>query len=108
MIAMCMQSHNYTVLLSLLSVTRCKRQYAEVDIAGLLQEKHHITSSVLMPVSSTTSYSLINDKNSPSPTFPSFLPLEIFDDTEYDCRTPHEWIELGKCYSIHVVHLYMH
>ena len=25
-----------------------------------------------------------------------FLPLEIFDDTEYDCRTPEEWLELGR------------
>jgi len=23
------------------------------------------------------------------------LPLEPFDDTEYDCRLPEEWIELG-------------
>ena len=27
--------------------------------------------------------------------FPSFLPLQIFDDTEYDCRTPQEWLQLG-------------
>ena len=24
-----------------------------------------------------------------------WLPLEPFDDNEYDCRTPHEWIQLG-------------
>ena len=24
-----------------------------------------------------------------------WLPLEPFDDLEYDCRLPHEWIELG-------------
>ncbi|OXU24749.1 hypothetical protein TSAR_002051 [Trichomalopsis sarcophagae] len=25
----------------------------------------------------------------------SFLPLETFDDEEYDCRTPDEWLDLG-------------
>ena len=27
--------------------------------------------------------------------FSPFLPLEIFDDTEYDCRTPEGWLALG-------------
>ena len=27
--------------------------------------------------------------------FPPFLPLHTFDDTEYDCRNPNEWLELG-------------
>ena len=27
--------------------------------------------------------------------FAPFLPLEIFDDTEYDCRTPEGWMALG-------------
>lgn len=27
--------------------------------------------------------------------FPAFLPLHIFDDTEFDCRNPNEWLELG-------------
>ena len=27
--------------------------------------------------------------------FPCFLPLEIFDNTEYDCRTPEDWLALG-------------
>jgi len=26
----------------------------------------------------------------------SFLPLEMFDNTEFDCRTPAEWISLAK------------
>ena len=25
-----------------------------------------------------------------------FLPLEVFDNTEYDCRKPREWLALGK------------
>uniref|UniRef100_A0A8C2YBK7 Dynein axonemal heavy chain 1 n=1 Tax=Coturnix japonica TaxID=93934 RepID=A0A8C2YBK7_COTJA len=27
--------------------------------------------------------------------YPIYLPLKIFDDEEYDCRTPEEWISLG-------------
>uniref|UniRef100_A0A8D2LKP1 Uncharacterized protein n=1 Tax=Varanus komodoensis TaxID=61221 RepID=A0A8D2LKP1_VARKO len=29
------------------------------------------------------------------PLFPLYLPLQIFDDEEYDCRTPKEWLLLG-------------
>lgn len=35
------------------------------------------------------------DENDPAP-FPAYLPLHIFDDEEYDCRTPEEWVSLGK------------
>lgn len=27
--------------------------------------------------------------------FPCFLPLEVFDNTEYDCRTSDDWLALG-------------
>ena len=27
--------------------------------------------------------------------FPCFLSLETFDNTEYDCRTPEDWLALG-------------
>lgn len=75
---------------------RQKREFLKYDIDKLLEERGVLSSS-LMPVADTTSRSLINNRNNkPTPTFPSFLPLEIFDDTEYDCRTPQEWIELGE------------
>uniref|UniRef100_A0A8C6YUI0 Dynein axonemal heavy chain 1 n=1 Tax=Nothoprocta perdicaria TaxID=30464 RepID=A0A8C6YUI0_NOTPE len=35
----------------------------------------------------------IEDKR--DPIFPVYLPLKIFDNEEYDCRTPEEWILLG-------------
>ena len=28
--------------------------------------------------------------------FPFFLPLDVFDNTEFDCRTPQDWLALGK------------
>lgn len=53
-----------------------------------------------MPITDKTSKALLNFKTSPgkepTPTFPSFLPLEIFDNTEFDCRTPEEWVQLGE------------
>ena len=35
------------------------------------------------------------DPNCQDSPFPCFLPLEIFDNTEYDCRTPDDWVQLG-------------
>ena len=35
------------------------------------------------------------DPANPAP-FPAYLPLEIFDNYEYDCRTPSEWLEMGQ------------
>ena len=52
-----------------------------------------------MPVGEHTSKALLNFSSSSdhaSPMFPSFLPLEIFDNTEFDCRTPEEWDKLGE------------
>ena len=53
----------------------------------------------LMPIADRTSKALLNFSKSQdgqlTPTFPSFLPLEIFDNTEFDCRTPEDWLSLG-------------
>ncbi len=55
-----------------------------------------------MPITDKSSKALLNFRTSsesgkqPTPTFPSFLPLEIFDNTEFDCRAPEEWIQLGE------------
>lgn len=35
------------------------------------------------------------DPDNPAP-FPAFLDLDTFDNTEYDIRTPQEWLELGE------------
>lgn len=34
------------------------------------------------------------DPDNPAP-FASYLDLDIFDNSEYDSRTPNEWLELG-------------
>ena len=38
----------------------------------------------------------LNDPDSTDAApFPSFLPLDIFTDMEFDCRTPGEWLAMG-------------
>lgn len=52
-----------------------------------------------MPITDRTSKALLNFSGGQdghlTPTFPSFLPLEVFDNTEFDCRTPEDWMALG-------------
>ena len=80
-----------------LEIERRKRQYASKNIAQLLHELK-IDSQELMPVADHVSKALTSylDNGQPMPVFPSFLPLEIFDNTEFDCRTPEEWVALGE------------
>ena len=55
---------------------------------GLLMPKHQIEGSSI-------NIKLNKDSDDPAP-FPAYLPLHIFDDKEYDCRTPEEWLEMGQ------------
>jgi len=36
------------------------------------------------------------DYSQPQSNQEDWLPLEYFDDTEYDCREPEEWISYGE------------
>ena len=38
---------------------------------------------------------LNTDPEDPAP-FKPYLPLHIFDNDEFDCRTPTEWINMGR------------
>jgi dynein heavy chain len=59
-------------------IDRQRKLFASLDIEELLLELG------------------INYRTNASEQNPSeWLPLEPFDDLEYDCRLPHEWIELG-------------
>lgn len=59
-------------------IDRQRKLFASLDIEELLLELG------------------INYRTSASEQNPAeWLPLEPFDDLEYDCRLPHEWIELG-------------
>ena len=82
-------------------LSRRKRQYSSHNLVELLEEMGVSTNS-LMPLSDAASRQLNNmggcknGRQQSSPMFPTFLPLEVFDDTEFDCRTPEEWVSLGE------------
>jgi dynein heavy chain len=57
-------------------IDRQRKLFASLDIEELLME-------------------LGIDYRNPQPNQADWLPLEPFDDQEYDCRLPSEWLELG-------------
>ncbi|XP_053933024.1 dynein axonemal heavy chain 1 [Cuculus canorus] len=76
-----------------IEVERRRRLYLTFDIAELLASKG-IDSNQLMPRHrKPDNMPTIEEKR--DPVFPIYLPLTIFDNDDYDCRTPEEWISLG-------------
>ncbi|NXO80241.1 DYH1 protein, partial [Sitta europaea] len=74
-------------------VERRRRLYLTFDIAELLASKG-IDSNQLMP----RHYDPDNMppiEETKDTVFPIYLPLKVFDNDEFDCRTPEEWILLG-------------
>lgn len=69
-------------------IDRQRRRFGADDIPDLLADRG-LSTQDLVPGGKFGR----NNTNGPSP---AYLPLEIFDDTEYDCRTPEEWMELGE------------
>ncbi|NWU63518.1 DYH1 protein, partial [Pterocles burchelli] len=76
-----------------IEVERRRRQYLTLDIAQLLASKG-IDSNQLMPRHHNPDNMPTIEKKQ-DPVFPIYLHLKIFDNDEYDCRTPEEWISLG-------------
>ncbi|KFP87663.1 Dynein heavy chain 1, axonemal, partial [Apaloderma vittatum] len=76
-----------------LEIERKRRLYLSFDIAQLLAEKG-IDSNQLVPRHhDPDNMPAIAEKK--DPVFPIYLPLKMFDNKDYDCRTPEEWISLG-------------
>ncbi|NXS59038.1 DYH1 protein, partial [Brachypteracias leptosomus] len=76
-----------------IEVERRRRLYLTFDIAQLLASKG-IDSNLLMPRHrDPDNMPAIEEKK--DLVFTINLPLKIFDNYEYDCRTPKEWILLG-------------
>nr|XP_061814136.1 dynein axonemal heavy chain 1-like [Nerophis lumbriciformis] len=69
-----------------LTKERCRREYLKIDFEKLLREKN-IDSNLIMPRCS--------DNNDYQPIVSPYLPLEIFDNVEFDCRTAEDWLVLG-------------
>lgn len=68
---------------------RRKRHYASQNIEDILLRQYGIEPIQLMP------QSCLNGKT-PDGSWASFLSLETFDNTEYDCRNWEEWLLMGE------------
>lgn len=82
-----------------LEIERRKRQFTAeaASLEELLHSAGVRDSSELVPGADYTTRVLCKKEDgSMEAIFPTFLPLEVFDDTEYDCRTAEEWLDLGK------------
>lgn len=75
---------------------RRRRHYKSQNLDKLLRTEG-VYTSWLMPKDQADGVGAVKlnaDRNNPAP-FPAFLPLEIFDNAEYDIRTTDEWLEMG-------------
>ncbi|NXT79882.1 DYH1 protein, partial [Zapornia atra] len=76
-----------------IEVERRRQLYLSFDIEQLLASEG-IDSNQLMPRHhDPDSMPTIEEKK--DPIFPLYLPLKVFDNDEYESRTPEEWISLG-------------
>ncbi|XP_040015424.1 dynein heavy chain 1, axonemal [Xiphias gladius] len=74
-----------------LEIERRRREYLNLDFEKLLAEKG-IDTNIIMPRHPSSCDEHVTTPDNPvSP----YLPLEIFDNEEYDCRTPEDWLALG-------------
>ncbi|XP_033612844.1 dynein heavy chain 1, axonemal isoform X2 [Fukomys damarensis] len=74
-------------------IERRKRQYLSLDIEQLLA-RAGVNSNMLMP-RHPDSQNPQTIEQGHDPLFPVYLPLKVFDNEEFDCRTPSEWINMG-------------
>nr|XP_023655546.1 dynein heavy chain 1, axonemal [Paramormyrops kingsleyae] len=76
-----------------IAIERLRREYLSCDITRLLAE-HGIDSMQLMTAIQSTGD---NSMNPQWPRLPisNYLPLEVFDNEEFDCRTSTDWLQLG-------------
>uniref|UniRef100_A0A4W6F8M2 Dynein axonemal heavy chain 1 n=1 Tax=Lates calcarifer TaxID=8187 RepID=A0A4W6F8M2_LATCA len=71
---------------------RRRREYLKLDFEQLLTEKG-IDSNLLVPRNPSSSDEHVT---TPDYSVSPYLPLEIFDNEEYDCWTPEDWLALGN------------
>ncbi|XP_023393798.1 dynein heavy chain 1, axonemal [Pteropus vampyrus] len=76
-----------------IEIERRKRLYLSLDIEQLLASEG-IDSNQLMP-RHPDPYQPQTIEQGHDPLFPIYLPLKVFDNEEFDCRTPSEWINMG-------------
>ncbi|XP_058416307.1 dynein axonemal heavy chain 1 isoform X1 [Diceros bicornis minor] len=76
-----------------IEIERRKRLYLSLDIEQLLANEG-IDSDELMPRCPDPHHPQTIEQGH-DPLFPIYLPLKVFDNEEFDCRTPSEWINMG-------------
>ncbi|XP_032177365.1 dynein heavy chain 1, axonemal isoform X1 [Mustela erminea] len=76
-----------------IEIERRKRLYLSLDINQLLANEG-IDSNMLMPRHPDPQNPQTIEQGH-DPLFPVYLPLKVFDNEEFDCRTPSEWINMG-------------
>ncbi|XP_004631750.1 dynein heavy chain 1, axonemal [Octodon degus] len=74
-------------------IERRKRHYLGLDIEQLLASEG-IDSNELMP-RHPDPQNRQTIAQGHDPLFPIYLPLKVFDNEEFDCRTPSEWLNMG-------------
>uniref|UniRef100_A0A8C6TUX4 Uncharacterized protein n=1 Tax=Neogobius melanostomus TaxID=47308 RepID=A0A8C6TUX4_9GOBI len=70
-----------------LQPNRCRREYSQLNLEQLLEE-NSIDSDTLVPM-------CMGSNNNRVPSVSPYLPLEIFDNEDFDCRFPDDWLSLG-------------
>ncbi|KAM3621699.1 uncharacterized protein V6R79_014713 [Siganus canaliculatus] len=78
----------------LLALERLRREYSKLDLEQLLAKKG-ICSNLLMPRQRSSSDPDTEDPERPEESVSPYIPLEIFDNNDYDSRTPEDWLTLG-------------
>ncbi|KAK7819786.1 hypothetical protein U0070_012392 [Myodes glareolus] len=74
-------------------IERRKQQYLRLNIEQLLANEG-IDSNKLMPRHPDLQHPQTIEQGH-DPLFPIYLPLKVFDNEEFDCRTPKEWLNMG-------------
>ncbi|XP_057625591.1 dynein axonemal heavy chain 1 [Chionomys nivalis] len=74
-------------------IERRKQQYLRLDIEQLLADEG-IDPNKLMPRHPDLQNPQTIEQGH-DPLFPIYLPLKVFDNEEFDCRTPKEWLNMG-------------
>ncbi|KAK4475605.1 hypothetical protein MN116_000880 [Schistosoma mekongi] len=67
---------------------RKKRKFLNTSISDILEFEYNIKSNDLLP-------RFHQNSNDEKGEWSSYLPLEYFDDEQFDCRTPLDWLALG-------------
>ncbi|XP_068442262.1 dynein axonemal heavy chain 1 [Clinocottus analis] len=75
-----------------LAIERQRREYLKLDFQQLLRE-NGIDSNLLIPKHKSDSDKVVTTTDQPASPY---LPLEVFDNEEYDCRTPEDWLSLAN------------